>query len=152
MKAIIQRVTKASVSVDGEVISSIGKGLCVLVGIKREDTLHDMEYIVKKILNTKIFEGENGKKWAASVMDKHYEVLCISQFTLYHVMKGNRLDFHNAMCAHEAELFYNKLLAQLAEDYNPEKIKDGKFGAMMEVDIQNSGPVTLEIESHGLQD
>ena len=81
------------------------------------------DYRVKKILNTKIFDGENGKKWTASVMDKQYEVLCISQFTLYHIMKGNRLDFHNAMCAHEAELFYKKLLSQLSEDYNPDKIK-----------------------------
>ncbi|XP_043477677.1 D-aminoacyl-tRNA deacylase 1 [Leptopilina heterotoma] len=152
MKAIIQRVAKASVSVNGEIISSIENGLCVLIGIKRDDTLNDMEYIVKKILNTKIFNNEDGKKWSANVKEKKYEILCISQFTLYHVLKGNRLDFHRAMHAHEAEIFYNKFLTQLGEDYEPEKIKDGKFGAMMEVNIQNSGPVTLEIESSVLSD
>ncbi|XP_051176141.1 D-aminoacyl-tRNA deacylase 1 [Leptopilina boulardi] len=152
MKAIIQRVSKASVSVNGEIISSIENGLCVLIGIKRDDTLNDMEYIVKKILNTKVFESDDGKKWAASVKEKKYEILCISQFTLYHILKGNRLDFHRAMHAHEAEIFYNKFLTQLSEDYDSEKIKDGKFGAMMEVNIQNSGPVTLEIESSVLSD
>ena len=85
---------------------------------------------MKKILNTKIFDGEDGKKWAASVKDKQYEILCISQFTLYYTMKGNRLDFHKAMCAHEAELFYNKFLAQLAADYDPEKIKGVKLSSI----------------------
>ncbi|XP_076636111.1 D-aminoacyl-tRNA deacylase [Colletes latitarsis] len=147
MKAVIQRVTNASVSVDGEIISNIGKGLCILIGIKREDSMEDMKYIVRKILNTKIFDGDNGKKWSASVMDKQYEILCISQFTLYHSLKGNRLDFHRAMPAQDSESFYNKFLTELSRNYKPELIKDGKFGAMMEVNIQNSGPVTLEIES-----
>nr|XP_012147645.1 PREDICTED: D-tyrosyl-tRNA(Tyr) deacylase 1-like [Megachile rotundata] len=80
-------------------------------------------------------------------MDKQYEILCISQFTLYHALKGNRLDFHKAMSAQESEPFYNKFLTELGKSYKPELIKDGKFGAMMEVNIQNSGPVTLEIES-----
>ncbi|CAK9818697.1 D-aminoacyl-tRNA deacylase 1 [Anthophora plagiata] len=146
MKAVIQRVTKASVSVDGEVISSIGNGLCVLIGIKRDDSKEDIKYIVRKILNTKIFDN-NDKKWGASVMDKQYEILCISQFTLYHNLKGNRLDYHRAMPAQESEPFYNNFLAELGKNYKPELIKDGKFGAMMEVNIQNSGPVTLEIES-----
>ncbi|XP_006614446.1 uncharacterized protein LOC102681677 isoform X1 [Apis dorsata] len=146
MKAVIQRVTKASVSVDGQVISSIGNGLCILIGIKRDDTIEDIKYIVKKILNTKIFDDDN-KKWNANVMDKQYEILCISQFTLYHALKGNRLDFHKAMSAQDAGPFYNKFLIELGKNYKPELIKDGKFGAMMEVDIKNNGPVTLEIES-----
>ncbi|XP_029159649.1 D-aminoacyl-tRNA deacylase 1-like isoform X2 [Nylanderia fulva] len=147
MKAIIQRVTKASVSVDGEVISNIGNGLCVLIGIKRDDAAVDMEYIVRKILNTKIFDDDKGKKWGASVADKKYEILCISQFTLYHVLKGNKLDFHRAMPAQNSEPFYMNFLAELRRKYVSELVKDGKFGAMMEVCIQNSGPVTLEIES-----
>ncbi|CAK9826362.1 D-aminoacyl-tRNA deacylase 1 [Anthophora retusa] len=146
MKAVIQRVTKASVSVDGEVISSIGTGLCVLIGIKRDDSKEDIKYIVSKILNTKIFDN-NDKKWGASVMDKQYEILCISEFTLYHKLKGKRLDYHRAMPAQESEPFYKDFLTELGRNYNPELIKDGKFGAMMEVFIQNSGPVTLEIES-----
>ncbi|XP_072750876.1 D-aminoacyl-tRNA deacylase 1 isoform X2 [Anoplolepis gracilipes] len=147
MKAVIQRVSKASVSVDGEVISSIGNGLCVLIGIKKGDGVVDMEYIVRKILNTKLFDGDKGKKWGASVTDKKYEILCISQFTLYHVLKGNKLDFHRAMPAQESESFYMNFLAELRKKYIPDLVKDGKFGAMMEVCIQNSGPVTLEIES-----
>ncbi|XP_043282149.1 D-aminoacyl-tRNA deacylase 1 [Venturia canescens] len=147
MRAVIQRVTEASVSVDGKIVSSIGNGLCVLIGIKRDDTPKDAQYIVRKILNTKIFDGENGKRWSASVMDKKYEILCVSQFTLYHVMKGNKLDFHRSMPAQEAESFYNQILADLKQKYNPECIKDGKFGAMMKVHIENDGPVTLEIES-----
>ncbi|XP_078053328.1 D-aminoacyl-tRNA deacylase isoform X3 [Augochlora pura] len=146
MKAVIQRVTKASVSVNGEIVNSIGNGLCVLIGIKRDDTLEDIKYIVKKLLNIKIFDG-NDKKWGANVMDKQYEILCISQFTLYHNLKGNRLDFHRAMSAQESEPFYNNFLAELGKNYKPELVKDGKFGAMMEVNIQNSGPVTIEIES-----
>ncbi|XP_015584668.1 D-aminoacyl-tRNA deacylase 1 [Cephus cinctus] len=147
MKAVIQRVTKASVSVDGKIISSIENGLCILIGIKRDDTLADMEYIVRKILNMKVFEGQNGRKWCANVMEKEYEVLCVSQFTLYHVMKGNKLDFHKAMPAQDSEPFYMNFLAELGKKYKPELIKDGKFGAMMQVHIQNDGPVTLEIES-----
>ncbi|XP_035737818.1 D-aminoacyl-tRNA deacylase 1-like isoform X1 [Vespa mandarinia] len=146
MKAVIQRVTSASVTVDNKVISSIGNGLCVLIGITRGDTLADIKYIVRKILNTKVFENDK-KKWSASVMDKQYEILCISQFTLYHVLKGNKLDFHRAMPAQESEPFYKIFLNELGKNYKPELIKDGIFGAMMEVSIQNSGPVTLEIES-----
>ncbi|XP_070168353.1 D-aminoacyl-tRNA deacylase 1-like isoform X5 [Polyergus mexicanus] len=147
MKAIIQRVSKASVSVDGEVINSIGNGLCVLIGMKKGDGAVDMEYIARKILNIKLFDDDKGKKWGASVAYKKYEILCISQFTLYHVLKGNKLNFHKAMPAQESELFYMNFLATLRRKYIPELIKDGKFGAMMEVSIQNSGPVTLEIES-----
>ncbi|XP_057342045.1 D-aminoacyl-tRNA deacylase 1 isoform X1 [Microplitis mediator] len=147
MKAVIQRVTKASVVVNGEVISSIGNGLCVLIGIKSDDTIADAEYIAEKILKLKIFDGATGKRWASSVMDKDFEVLCISQFTLYHIMKGNKLDFHRAMSTSSAESFYKHFLSELKQKYNPERIKDGKFGAMMNVQIENNGPVTLEIES-----
>nr|XP_050864159.1 D-aminoacyl-tRNA deacylase 1 isoform X1 [Vespula vulgaris] len=131
---------------DDKVISSIGNGLCILIGITRGDTLADIKYIVKKILNIKVFENDN-KKWSASVMDKQYEILCISQFTLYHVLKGNKLDFHRAMPAQESEPFYKNFLNELGKNYKPELIKDGIFGAMMQVSIQNNGPVTLEIES-----
>ncbi|XP_026669561.1 uncharacterized protein LOC108625194 isoform X4 [Ceratina calcarata] len=82
-----------------------------------------MKYIVKKILNVKLFDGDNNKKWGASVVDKQYEILCISQFTLYHNLKGNRLDFHRAMPAQESEPFYNQFLAELGKSYRPELIK-----------------------------
>jgi D-tyrosyl-tRNA(Tyr) deacylase len=83
-----------------------------------------------------------------SVKDQKFEILCISQFTLYATLnKGKKPDFHHAMGGDGAKDLYNKFLQKLGEDYEPAKIKDGVFGAMMEVSIQNSGPVTIEIES-----
>lgn len=83
-----------------------------------------------------------------SVKDQQLEILCISQFTLYYKLKGNKPDFHHAMSGEKAKEMYDKLLQKLGADYgDPTKIKDGVFGAMMEVQINNSGPVTIEIES-----
>ncbi|XP_004404222.1 PREDICTED: D-tyrosyl-tRNA(Tyr) deacylase 1 [Odobenus rosmarus divergens] len=147
MKAVVQRVTRASVTVGGEQISAIGRGICVLLGISLEDTQKDLEHMVRKILNLRVFEDESGKHWSKSVMDKQYEVLCISQFTLQCVLKGNKPDFHLAMPTEQAESFYNSFLEQLRKTYSPELIKDGKFGAYMQVHIQNDGPVTIELES-----
>ncbi|XP_078412701.1 D-aminoacyl-tRNA deacylase 1 isoform X1 [Cetorhinus maximus] len=147
MKAIIQRVAKASVTVGEEQISSIGRGICVLLGISVEDTQKDMEYMVRKILNLRLFEDENGKHWCKSVMDKQYEILLVSQFTLQCILKGNKPDFHLAMGAEQSETFYNGLLQHIRKAYKPELVKDGKFGAYMQVHIQNDGPVTIELES-----
>ncbi|KAK7789036.1 hypothetical protein R5R35_006535 [Gryllus longicercus] len=147
MKAVIQRVLRASVTVDGEVISSIGNGLCVLIGISREDSASDIEYVVRKILNIRLFNGENGKRWDVSVKEKGLEILCVSQFTLYHCLKGNKLDFRNAMTAENSEEFYQTFLMTLKSQYKPELVKDGKFGAYMNVQIENDGPVTIELES-----
>ncbi|XP_051471861.1 D-aminoacyl-tRNA deacylase 1 isoform X1 [Apus apus] len=147
MKAIVQRVAQASVTVGGEQISSIGRGLCVLLGISLEDTQRELEHMVRKILNLRVFEDESGKHWSKSVMDKQYEVLCVSQFTLQCILKGNKPDYHMAMPTEQAECFYNNFLEQLRKAYKPELIKDGKFGAYMQVHIQNDGPVTIELES-----
>ena len=94
MKAIIQRVQSASVSVDENVIASIGRGICVLIGIHKKDTHKERETIVRKILNLRIFDDQNNKRWSKSVKDLNLEILCVSQFTLYHIMKGNKPDFH----------------------------------------------------------
>ncbi|CAB1344617.1 unnamed protein product [Coregonus sp. 'balchen'] len=147
MKAIIQRVTTASVSVGELQISSIGRGLCVLLGISMEDTQKDVNYMVRKILNLRLFEDENGRAWSKSVMDREYEVLCVSQFTLQCILKGNKPDFHAAMPAELAQPFYNNILEHLRSTYKPEMIKDGQFGAKMQVHIQNDGPVTIELVS-----
>nr|XP_057938039.1 D-aminoacyl-tRNA deacylase 1 isoform X1 [Doryrhamphus excisus] len=147
MKAIIQRVTRASVTVGGEQISSIGRGLCVLLGISVEDTHTDAEYIVRKILNLRLFEDENGRAWSKSVMEQNFEVLCVSQFTLQCMLKGNKPDFHSAMPAALAQPFYASILDNMRSGYKPELIKDGKFGAFMQVHIDNDGPVTIEITS-----
>ncbi|XP_022249735.1 D-tyrosyl-tRNA(Tyr) deacylase 1-like [Limulus polyphemus] len=79
MKAVVQRVVKASVSVNNEVVSSIGRGLCVLIGISRDDTPKDMEYMVRKVLNLRLFDDANGKRWNHSIKDKGFEILCVSQ-------------------------------------------------------------------------
>ena len=147
MKAMVQRVTWASVTVGGEQISTIGRGICVLLGISLEDTQKELEHMVWKILNLRVFEDEGGKHWSKSVMDKQYEVLCVSQFTLQCVLKGNKPDFHLAVPAEQAESFYQGFLEQLRKAYRPELIKDGKFDAYMQVHIQNDGPVTIELES-----
>ncbi|KAM9313983.1 D-aminoacyl-tRNA deacylase 1 [Pholidichthys leucotaenia] len=147
MKAIVQRVTRATVTVGEEQISSIGRGLCVLLGISVDDTQRDAEYMVRKILNLRLFEDESGRAWSKSVMDRDYEVLCVSQFTLQCILKGNKPDFHLAMPAELAQPFYNSILENMRSAYKPEHIKDGKFGALMQVHIQNDGPVTIELMS-----
>ncbi|XP_035255898.1 D-aminoacyl-tRNA deacylase 1 [Anguilla anguilla] len=147
MKAIIQRVAKASVTVGGEQVSSIERGLCVLLGISLEDTQKDVDYMVRKILNLRLFEDENGRAWSRSVMDRGLEVLCVSQFTLQCILKGNKPDFHAAMPAELAQPFYYSMLEHMRTAYQPELIKDGQFGAYMQVHIQNDGPVTVELES-----
>ncbi|XP_058495638.1 D-aminoacyl-tRNA deacylase 1 [Solea solea] len=147
MKAVIQRVNQAVVTVGEEQVSSIGRGLCVLLGLSTEDTQRDADYIVRKILNLRLFEDENGRAWSKSVMDRDFEVLCVSQFTLQCILKGNKPDFHSAMPAELAQPFYTSILENMRSIYKPELIKDGKFGAYMQVQIQNDGPVTIELNS-----
>ncbi|XP_037517755.1 D-aminoacyl-tRNA deacylase isoform X1 [Rhipicephalus sanguineus] len=147
MRAVIQRVRSAAVHVDGRVISSIGRGLCVLVGIHRDDTEDDIDYIVRKILNLKLFDDDAGKRWKLSARELQLEVLCVSQFTLYGTLKGNKPDFHLAMEGDHSKQFYERFLHKIRTEHKEDLVKDGQFGALMQVDIQNDGPVTLEIES-----
>ncbi|XP_074658141.1 D-aminoacyl-tRNA deacylase-like [Tubulanus polymorphus] len=147
MRAVIQRVSNASVVVGDEVVSSIGRGICVLLGISKDDTTNDIKYMVKKILNLRVFEDGGGKRWNKGVMDKDLEVLCVSQFTLTCTMKGHKPDFRSSMGADQSESFYNDFLKHMKDTYKPEKIKDGRFGAYMQVHIQNDGPVTIQLDS-----
>ncbi|CAH3128687.1 unnamed protein product, partial [Porites lobata] len=132
--------------VDGEVISSIGKGLCVLVGISKYDTSKEIEYMVRKILNLRVFD-DNGQRWKKSVVDKNLEILCVSQFTLQAVLKGNKPDYHLAMGGDQSETFYQDFLQHMRSTYRVDAVKDGKFGAYMQVHIQNDGPVTISLET-----
>ncbi|KAJ1978505.1 D-tyrosyl-tRNA(Tyr) deacylase [Dimargaris xerosporica] len=147
MRAVIQRVTEASVAVNGEVISSIGKGLCVLIGITHEDEAKDIDYMVRKVLNLRLFDDETGKMWRKSAKDLGLEILSVSQFTLYAKAKGNKPDFHCAMPGSASKDYYHTFLEQLRAAYDPTKIKDGEFGAMMSVNIVNDGPVTIQLDS-----
>ncbi|CAM0135258.1 D-tyrosyl-tRNA(Tyr) deacylase [Umbelopsis sp. WA50703] len=147
MRAVLQRVASAGVSVDGKVVSSIGKGVCVLVGIGVDDNEADIAYMVRKILSLRVFD-DGHVMWKKSVQDLDYELLCVSQFTLFaKTTKGSKPDFHASMKTAEANEMYSKFMQQLGKAYKPEKIKDGVFGAMMMVDIVNDGPVTIELDS-----
>ncbi|KAL9887439.1 D-aminoacyl-tRNA deacylase isoform 2-T2 [Glossina fuscipes fuscipes] len=121
MKMIVQRVTAAKVTVGDEVISSIGRGLCVLIGITHTDGSKDVEYLSRKLLALRLFEDENGKRWQKSVKDEKLEILCISQFTLYHRLKGNKPDFHMAMQGEQAQILYQSFLKRLANEYDQVK-------------------------------
>lgn len=90
---------------------------------------------------------DTGKRWSNSVTNKQFEILCVSQFTLYCTLKGNKPDFHKSMEANKSKILYDSLLEKLKQNYLPEKIQNGVFGALMEVNIVNDGPVTINIES-----
>ena len=145
MRAVIQRVTSASVSVDGNVISAIQKGLLVFLGVALTDEPKDLEYIVTKIVDARVFEDEN-QKMNRSIRDVGGEILLVSQFTLLGDMrKGHRPDFITAAKRVPAESMYEEALQKLRlagiTTYG------GVFGADMQVDLKNDGPVTLLLDS-----
>ncbi|RZF41920.1 hypothetical protein LSTR_LSTR005688 [Laodelphax striatellus] len=149
MRAVVQRVTSANVSVNGEVISDIKQGLCVLLSISRDETIQQVDYMVNKLLNVRLFDEdtEGGKRWAKGVKDRGLEILCISQITLYHTLKGNKPDFHLAMAPEPSKNLFSQFMDRLRTSYEPEKVKEGQFGAYMQVSILNDGPVTIILES-----
>lgn len=141
MKAVIQRVKGAKLSVDGKLISEIGKGLAVYFGVEKGDAEALVDYYAKKISQMRIFEDENGKM-NKSALDNGYEILLISQFTLAaNCSRGNRPDFFGAEEPVRAKELYLKLGAQLAE--RGLSVKYGVFGADMLIEQDNDGPVTI---------
>ncbi|EYU28041.1 hypothetical protein ABFS82_13G100400 [Erythranthe guttata] len=150
MRAVVQRVASASVEVEGRTVSAIGPGLLVLVGLHETDVESDAEYICRKVLNMRLFPNDNtGKTWDQNVMQRNYEVLLVSQFTLYGVLKGNKPDFHVAMPPNAAKTFYASLVEKFQKSYRIDAVKDGVFGAMMKVNLVNDGPVTMQLDSCG---
>ena len=149
MRVVLQRVTSACVSVAGERIASIGPGLLCLCGISREDTREDRDWCAAKLLSVRLWAHEaTGKPWAASAASKELEVLLVSQFTLHAVLKGNKPDFHKSMAPAEAEPFFNAFVAAVRDKHtSADKVQAGKFGAMMQVELVNDGPVTLCLDS-----
>lgn len=145
MRAVVQRVNFASVTVDGEEISQIKKGLLVFVGFSFDDKQSDLEYIFKKVINLRIFEDEIGKM-NLSLLDKNFEVLVVSQFTLYgDCRKGNRPNFMNSLSSDKAYILYERFL-KLFSDFGI-NIKSGIFQADMKVQLENDGPVTIQLDS-----
>jgi D-tyrosyl-tRNA(Tyr) deacylase len=147
MRCIVQRVKQASVSVGEELVSSIGRGMCVLVGIHRDDTEADADWMVRKLLNLRIFHPDGEDRWQSSVKDNNLEILCVSQFTLYAVLKGNKPDFHQSMRADTSKQFFDHFIANLKRSYNEDLVKIGSFGSYMAVNIVNDGPVTITLDS-----
>lgn len=145
MRAVLQRVTSSKVVVDGETVGSIKKGLNVLLGISKDDTIQDIPYLKDKIINLRIFEDED-EKMNKSLLDVGGEILLISQFTLYgDCRKGRRPNFMGALGGDEAKKIYDEFVKSLKE--TGIKVETGIFGAHMDVSIENDGPVTLIVES-----
>ena len=143
MKVVVQRVTEASVSVDNEIKGEIDKGLMILVGFCDGDDINTIDYMVKKIINLRIFDDENGIM-NLSVMDIKGSILSISQFTLYgDCKKGNRPSYIKALGGDKATILYNKFNETLK---NFVHVETGVFGADMKVSLINDGPVTILIE------
>ena len=119
-----------------------------MVGIHELDNEEDLKVCTKQLLAAKLWENPDGKPWRHGVKQKGYEVLCVSQFTLYGTLtKKNQPDYKYAMKSDPAQDLYNKFLDMLKESYSDSKIKDGAFGKMMDVELINDGPVTLVVES-----
>ena len=148
MKVILQKVKKASVSVDGKIVGEIDKGYCLLVGVHKESTEADAKYLAKKIVEARLFEDEN-EKLNFGLKDVNGSILSVSQFTLYADTKqGKRPSFTNAASAEEANELYNKFNEYLREEGI--KVETGIFQTMMEVNIINDGPVTIIYEKLSL--
>ena len=144
MKGLIQRVDEASVTIDGELYSEIGKGLLVLLGIDKEDTIENVSKLADKILNLRIFEDEN-EKMNLSLKDVDGELLVVSQFTLCgDTKKGTRPSFDKAAHPTVANELYEEFLKYVSK--HVKVVKHGKFGAMMKVSLVNDGPVTFMVE------
>lgn len=145
MRVIIQRVKSSSVKVDGEIVGQIDRGLNLLVAIAATDTEAELDWMTRKCLELRLFPDDANKPWSKSVIDIQGEILVISQFTLYgDCRKGRRPSFSNSAAPDIAGPLYNSFVAKLKQ--SGLKIATGKFGAMMEVDIINDGPVTLILE------
>ncbi|MGD0092413.1 MAG: D-aminoacyl-tRNA deacylase [Planctomycetota bacterium] len=151
MRALIQRVSAAQVSVDGQVVSAIGRGLLVLVGIHKHDTEADGDWLARKLVALRIFEDDEGKM-GRSAQDLGAALLIVSQFTLYgSLRKGTRPDFGDSMPGAQAKSFYAAWVAKLRQSCNLE-IKEGVFAAKMAVQLVNDGPVTIMLDSRKQQE
>ncbi|MBN1821388.1 MAG: D-tyrosyl-tRNA(Tyr) deacylase [Prolixibacteraceae bacterium] len=146
MRVIIQRVTEASVKVEDSIVSSIKQGMLILLGIEEADSNEDIEWLVKKIINLRIFDDDNGVM-NLSVLDVEGEILIVSQFTLHaNIKKGNRPSYIRAARPEIAIPMYEKFISEV-ETATGKKPGTGKFGAMMDVSLVNDGPVTIIIDS-----
>ena len=147
MKAVIQRVKSASVSVDDKIIGEIATGFLILLGVEQSDAQDDLDYLVKKTIGLRIFKDDN-KNMNLSIKDVGGEALVVSQFTLCaDTSRGRRPSFIKAANPEEADSMYQQFCEQLT--INNLSVQTGKFGAMMDVSLVNDGPVTIMLDSRG---
>jgi D-tyrosyl-tRNA(Tyr) deacylase len=147
MKAVVQRVSRACVRIDDQTVGEIDRGLLVLLGVGKSDTGADTDWMIKKLLALRIFP-DDAKNMNRSVTDIGGGILVVSQFTLYgDARKGTRPSFTDAMPPIDAERFYGDFMSKLRAATRL-KVAEGKFAAMMDVELVNDGPVTILLDSH----
>ncbi|MEB3355863.1 MAG: D-aminoacyl-tRNA deacylase [Synechococcales bacterium] len=147
MRVILQRVRASHVTIDGQCVGQIGRGLTLLVGIAHGDTEAELAWMARKCLDLRVFPSEGGDRFDASVQEIGGELLVVSQFTLYgDCRKGRRPSFDQAASPNEAEKLYNRFVDLLRQSQL--RVETGQFGAMMQVYIENDGPVTLLLEQN----
>jgi D-aminoacyl-tRNA deacylase len=147
MRALLQKVSSASVSVDGEVIGSIGHGYLLFIGVLKGDTEKEADALAAKIVKLRLFDNTDGKINDLSLLDAAGEVLVVSQFTLAgSTEKGNRPDYTGAAAPDVARILYERFIAAL-RDAGVKSVETGEFGAHMQVSLVNDGPVTLVLGS-----
>lgn len=145
MRAVVQRVNRSSLSVDGEKVSQIERGLVILVSVGKDDTFSDVWWIAQKVLNLKIFSQEG--KMSQSVVNINGEILVVSQFTLHaDVRKGTKPSFDKSAPRELARSLINKLVKELKQNYSG-KVTEGKFGEDMKIELLLAGPVTIWLDS-----
>lgn len=144
MRIVVQRSKEASVSVDNKIVGKIDHGMVILVGFTYNDTIEDIDYMINKVINLRIYDDENGVM-NKSILDTNGSILSISQFTLYaDASKGRRPSYINALKGDEAIKLYDEFNKRLSEYIHVEK---GIFGADMKVSLLNDGPITILLES-----
>ena len=150
MRALIQRVARAEVKVDGQSVGSVGKGMLILLGVHKEDRPEQTAWMVQKLLNLRIF-ADAQDKMNLSLKEIEGEALIVSQFTLYgNCLEGRRPDFFAAAPPEQARAIYEKFVAEMKQALG--RIQTGVFGARMEVSLVNDGPVTFVIDSATISD
>ncbi|MDO8469300.1 MAG: D-aminoacyl-tRNA deacylase [Candidatus Peribacter sp.] len=146
MRLVLQRVSSASVSIDGQIVGEIGRGYVILLCVMQGDTSLQAQWLAEKIVKLRLFDNPNGKVNDQSVLDIVGQILVISQFTLAgDTQKGNRPDYTAAAGPEDAKILYEYFMKKLRE-LNVAKVESGRFGAMMHVQLINDGPVTLILE------
>jgi D-aminoacyl-tRNA deacylase len=147
MIALTQRVIESSVTVDSQLVDMIGQGLLVLLGVRQEDNENDAKYLAAKTVNLRVFSDEDDKM-NRSLLDTGYEILVVSQFTLHaDTRHGNRPSFTDAAEPEKANELYQSYISELKELIGYDKVREGRFGAMMKVKLVNDGPVTIILRS-----